>query len=154
MSFKRKIKRGDRIYYDEVESVMVNGKVVQKHLRCIGTNPDKPTSFPIDNLHFGCIAMRLMQSDLSSNEILDMIEKVWYRVLRDDLEVCGIWYRFKKRYYSLPPFNAPGNRGGTKMQRMQEKTEECEDQGKEDQNPPKGNTPPVRTEKMPLSRDR
>ena len=76
MSFKRKIKRGDRIYYDEVENVMVSGKVVQKHLRCIGTNPDKPTSFPIDHLHFGCIAMRLMQGDLSSNEILDMIEKV------------------------------------------------------------------------------
>ena len=37
------------------------------------------------------------------------------------------------------------------MQEIQEKTEKCENQGKADQNPLMGNTPPVRAEKMPLS---
>ncbi len=125
MSFKRRIKSGDRIYYDEVENVRINGKVVQKHLRYIGTNPDKPNSFPIDRVHFGYIAMRLMQSDLSANEILDVIEGMGHDVLRDDFEAIGIRYRFKKKIL-WSPFTTPGNRGSTEMQRMQEKTEECE----------------------------
>ncbi|MCL4421147.1 MAG: hypothetical protein M1477_05605 [Candidatus Thermoplasmatota archaeon] len=45
MSFK-KIKRGERIYCDEVENVRVNGKVVQKHLRYIGTIWTNPSTFP------------------------------------------------------------------------------------------------------------
>ncbi|MCL4421146.1 MAG: hypothetical protein M1477_05600 [Candidatus Thermoplasmatota archaeon] len=79
-----------------------------------------------------------------------MIEKAWCRVLRDDLEVCGIRYRLKKKILQSH-FTTPENREGTKMQEIQEKTEKCKNQGKEDQNPLRGNTPPVRTEKMPLS---
>ena len=30
-----------------------------------------------------------------------MIEKAWCRVLRDDLEMCRIRHRLKKRYYNL-----------------------------------------------------
>ncbi|MCW6170963.1 MAG: hypothetical protein LVQ96_07305 [Thermoplasmatales archaeon] len=110
MSFKRRIKRGDRIYYDEVENVRVNGKVVQKHLRYIGTNPDEPTNFPIDHVHFGYIAMRLMQGDLSANEILDMIEKMGHHVLRDDLEAVGIRYRFKKKDITVSLYYARKSR--------------------------------------------
>lgn len=43
MSFIRKIKRGGRIYLAEVENQRVNGKVVQKHLRYIGTEADGQT---------------------------------------------------------------------------------------------------------------
>ena len=54
-------------------------------------HPDEPINFP----HRSC------PFRLQCHEILDMIEKAWCRVLRDDLEVCGIRYRFKKRYYNL-----------------------------------------------------
>ena len=96
MSFIRKIRRGDRIYYDEVENVRVNGKVVQRHVRYIGTDKDRPTSFPVDRMHFGYIATRLMQGDLSASELLDMIEKMGHSVMREDLESVGIRYTFKK----------------------------------------------------------
>jgi hypothetical protein len=42
MSFIRQIKRGKCTYYDEVENERINGKVVQRHIRYIGTNPDAP----------------------------------------------------------------------------------------------------------------
>lgn len=43
MSYIRKRKRNGRIYLEEVESVRVNGKVVQKHIRYIGRETDKQT---------------------------------------------------------------------------------------------------------------
>ncbi|MHB8361553.1 MAG: hypothetical protein ACYDAO_10500 [Thermoplasmataceae archaeon] len=46
MSFTRKIKRGNQVYYDEVENIRVNGKVVQKHIRYIGKDRDNPNNFP------------------------------------------------------------------------------------------------------------
>jgi len=43
MSFIRKRKRNGNIYLEEVESVRVNGKVVQKHIRYIGKEADNKT---------------------------------------------------------------------------------------------------------------
>jgi len=52
VSYIRKItrrnKNGDiKVYYAEVESVRVGGKVMQRHIRSLGTNPSSPTNFPI-----------------------------------------------------------------------------------------------------------
>jgi hypothetical protein len=43
MSFIRKRKRNGKIYLEEVESIRVNGKVVQKHLKYIGKEVDGDT---------------------------------------------------------------------------------------------------------------
>jgi len=43
MSFIRKRKRNGKIYLEEVESVRVNGKVIQKHIRYIGKEIDSKT---------------------------------------------------------------------------------------------------------------
>ena len=37
MSFIRKIKRGNAVYLAEVKNIRVDGKVVQKHLRYVGS---------------------------------------------------------------------------------------------------------------------
>jgi len=42
MSFIRKIKKGDKIYYAEVVNERIDGKVVQRHIRYIGKDPDSP----------------------------------------------------------------------------------------------------------------
>ena len=43
MSYIRKRKRNGRIYLEEVKSIRVNGKVVQKHIRYIGKEADNKT---------------------------------------------------------------------------------------------------------------
>ena len=101
MTFIRKIKKGDKIYYQEVENRWINGKTVQKHIRYIGRDKDNPDHIPIEKVHFGYIATRLMQGDLSPNELFDMIEKMGNHVNRENLERIGLFYDFKKNSFSL-----------------------------------------------------
>ena len=101
MTFIRKIKRGNNVYYQEVENVWVNGKTVQKHIRYLGKDKDRPSGIPLEKVQFGFIATRLMQGDLSADELLDMIEKMGYRVDRENLERIGLYYNFKKNSFSL-----------------------------------------------------
>ncbi len=65
MSFIRKIKQGNQVYYNEAVNLRVNGKVWQKHIRYIGKYCDNPNFFSMDIIHFGCIATRLMQCALT-----------------------------------------------------------------------------------------
>jgi len=109
MSYIRKIirhnKNGEnKVYYAEVESVRVDGKVVQRHIRSLGTDPSFPTNFPIDNVQFSYLAVRLMQGDLTPNEVFDMLEGMGHPVIRDSLERIGINYDFGKKtfYISMP----------------------------------------------------
>ena len=101
MSFIRGKKVGGVIYYSEVENVRVNGKVVQKHIRYIGKDKENPDRIPLENVQFGYIATRLMQGDLSPNELFDMIEKMGNHVNRENLERIGLFYDFKKNSFSL-----------------------------------------------------
>ena len=112
MSFIREIKRGNQVYYDEVENVRVNGKVVQKHIRYIGKDRDNPGSFPLDIVHFGYIATRLIQGDLSTDELFDMIEGMGHHVNRENLERIGLYYDYKKNSFSLTLYRkrSSGNR--------------------------------------------
>ena len=79
----------------------VLGKVVQKHIRYIGKDRDNPGNFSLDIVHFGYIATRLMQGELSPNELFDMIEKMGHHVNRENLEKIGLYYDFKKNSFSL-----------------------------------------------------
>lgn len=107
MSYIRKIIRHNKngetgVYYAEVESVRVDGKVVQRHIRSLGTNPAFPTNFQIDNAQFSYLAVRLMQGDLTPNEVLNMLEGMGHPVIRDSLERTGINYDFGKNILYLP----------------------------------------------------
>ena len=98
----RKNKNGTVVtYYEEVESHRINGKVVQKHIRSLGRDRERPESFSVERVHFGFIATRLMQGDLSTSELFDMIEKMGHRVSRENLERIGLYYDFKKNSFSL-----------------------------------------------------
>ena len=101
MSFIRGKKVGSQTYYYEVENKKVNGKTVQKHIRYIGKDKDSPDHIPLERIHFGYIATRLMQGDLSSNELCDMIERMGTHVDQKDLERIGLHYNFKKNSFSL-----------------------------------------------------
>jgi len=43
MSFIRKIKKGKKVYFAEVENKRINGKIVQRHIQYLGTVPDNQT---------------------------------------------------------------------------------------------------------------
>jgi hypothetical protein len=101
MSFIRAIKKGDKIYYQEVENKWIDGKTVQKHIRYIGRDKESPDHIPFERVHFGYIATKLMQGDLSPNELFDMIEKMGHHVSRENLERIGLNYNFKKNSFSL-----------------------------------------------------
>ena len=106
MSFVREVVRKNKDgtvvkYYEEVESYRINGKVRQRHIRSLGRDKDKPDSFPLDLMHFGYIATRLIQGDLSPSELFDMIEKMGHHVSRENLERIGLNYNFKKNSFSL-----------------------------------------------------
>jgi hypothetical protein len=106
MSYIRKITRRNKngeikVYYAEVESVRVGGKVVQRHIRSLGTNPSFPTNFPIENAQFSYLAVRLMQGDLTPNEVFDMFEGMGHPVTRDSLERIGINYNFEKKTFNI-----------------------------------------------------
>ena len=106
MSFVRKIVKKNKdgsvkVYYAEVENVWVNGKPKQRHLRSLGTDPNNPNTIQIDRMHFGYIATRLMQGDLTANEVIELVEKMGNRIDAEDLEAIGIKYHFKKNEITL-----------------------------------------------------
>ena len=101
MSFIRGKKVGGNVYYYEVENKRVDGKVVQKYIRYVGKDRDGTSGIPLERVQFGYIATRLMQGDLSANELFDMIEGMGHRVERENLERIGLYYNFKKNSFSL-----------------------------------------------------
>ena len=116
MTFIRKIKKGDKVYYQEVENKWINGRTVQKHIRYIGKDRENPDRIPLEKVQFGYIATRLMQGDLSPNELFDMIERMGNHVNRENLEKIGLYYDFKKNSFSLSLYRkrSYGNRKDVK----------------------------------------
>ncbi len=124
MSFIREINRKNKdgtvaTYYAEVESYRINGKVRQRHLRSLGKDRDNPDSFHLDVMHFGYIATRLMQGDLSTDELFDMIESMGHRLNRENLERVGLFYNFKKNYFSLSLYRKRPSRNRKDVKRVE-----------------------------------
>lgn len=104
MSFVRKIKQRGKTYYAEVENVWIDGKCVQKHIRSLGTDPDHPTNFKIQPMHFSYLAVRLMQGDLNPNDVFDLLEGMGEPVARESLDRMGIFYDFGKKTFFISLF--------------------------------------------------
>ncbi len=103
--FVRKNKNGEiKTYYAEVESVRVGKKVVQRYIRSLGTDPEHPTNFKIEHVHFGYLAVRLMQGDLTPNEVFELLEGMGQPVRKDQLERIGISYDFGKKTFFISLF--------------------------------------------------
>ena len=136
MSYIRKIirhnKNGEtKVYYAEVESIRVDGKVVQRHIRSLGTNPSFPTNFQIDNAQFSYLAVRLMQGDLTPNEVLDMLEGMGHPVMRESLERIGINYDFEKKTFYIFLFHPKSSKKSRKDAQSAKKDSTSNEQTKE-----------------------
>jgi hypothetical protein len=102
MSFIRKIKRGNSVYYAEVENRRVGGKVVQKHIRYLGKDPEAPLKkAEISDVGFGYLATMLMQKALTPNDVFEFLENQGTKVSREELEKIGLFYDFRKKTFSV-----------------------------------------------------
>lgn len=106
MSYIRKIikqnKDGtNRVYYAEVESIKMGNKIVQRHIRSLGKDPNRPTNFPLEKMQFSNLALLLMQEELTPNDVFDMLENMGHPFTRGTLEKIGIRYDFGKKTFSI-----------------------------------------------------
>ena len=108
MSFIRKVKQRGKTYYAEVENVWIDGKCIQRHIRSLGTDPEHPTNFKIEPVHFSYLALRLMQGDLTPNDVFELLEGMGKPVTRDQLERIGIYYDFGKKTFYIYLFSPRG----------------------------------------------
>lgn len=105
MTFTRKIQRKNKdgtikTYYAEVESVREGNKVIQRYIRSLGSDPNAPTNFSLEPVHFSYLALRLMQGNLTANDVFEMLEGMGKPVTKKELESIGIRYDFgKKTFY-------------------------------------------------------
>jgi hypothetical protein len=99
--YNRKNKNGEiKTYYAEVESVRIGKKVIQRHIRSLGTDPEHPNNFQLDPMNFSSLAFRLMMGNLTPNDVFELLEDMGQPVRRETLERIGIFYDFdKKNYY-------------------------------------------------------
>jgi len=106
MTFTRKIQRKNKdgtikTYYAEVESVREGNKVIQRHIRSLGSDPNAPTNFPLEPMHFSYLALRIMQGSLTVNDVFELLEGMGNPVTKKDLESIGIHYDFGKKTFSI-----------------------------------------------------
>ncbi len=102
MSFIRKIKRGNSVYYAEVENKWIDGKVMQKHIRYLGKDPEAPPrKAEINDVGFGYLATMLMQKALTPNDVFEFLENQGTKVSREELEKIGLFYDFGKKTFSI-----------------------------------------------------
>jgi hypothetical protein len=95
-TFTRKIKQGDKIRYAEVWNERQGNKIIQHHVRYLGSDPDnlpEPTSFEIEKLQFGYLAQLILSDSFSANDIYTMLAGMGKSIERK--EIKQIIFRYK-----------------------------------------------------------
>ncbi len=99
-TFIRKIKQGDKIRYAEVWNERQGKKVIQHHVRYLGSDPDNlpdPSSFDIETLHFGYLAQLILNDTLSADDVYLMLEGMDKPVKRKELKEIVIRYNIAEK---------------------------------------------------------
>jgi len=105
-TFTRKIKQGDKIRYAEVWNERVGKKVIQHHVRYLGSDPNnlpEPSSFEIEKLHFGYLAQLILSDSLTVNDIYLMLDGMGKSVERKEIKEIILRYKLdgKKTHLQL-----------------------------------------------------
>ncbi len=94
-TFIRKIKQGDKIRYAEVWNERKGKKVIQHHVRYLGSDPNDlspPSSFDIEKVHFGYLAQLILNEDLSAEDVYVMLDGMGESVERRDIKSIILRY--------------------------------------------------------------
>jgi len=105
-TFIRKIKQGNKIRYAEVWNERQGKKVIQHHVRYLGSDPNnlpKPSSFQIEKVHFGYLAQLLLSDALSVDDVYLMLDGMGKSVERKEIKDIVIRHNLdtKKTYIQL-----------------------------------------------------
>jgi len=105
-TFIRKIKQGDKIRYAEVWNERQGKKVIQHHVRYLGSDPNNlpdPSSFQIEKVHFGYLAQLLLSDTLSADDVYLMLDGMGKSVERKEIKNIVIRHNLdtKKTYIQL-----------------------------------------------------
>jgi len=88
-TFIRKIKQGNKIRYAEVWNEREGKKIIQHHVRYLGSDPDnlpEPSSFEIEKLQFGYLAQLILSDSLSANDIYLMLDGMGKSLERKEIK--------------------------------------------------------------------
>ncbi len=99
-TFIRKIKQGNKIRYAEVWNERQGKRVIQHHVRYLGSDPDSlpdPSSFEIETIHFGFLAQLILNDTLSADDVYLMLEGMDKPVKRKELKEIVIRYNIAEK---------------------------------------------------------
>jgi hypothetical protein len=99
-TFIRKIKQGDKIRYAGVWNERRGKKVIQHHVRYLGSDPNnlpEPSSFNIEKIHFGYLAQLILSDTLSAEDIYLMLDGMGKSVERKEIKNILIRYKLNEK---------------------------------------------------------
>jgi hypothetical protein len=99
-TFIRKIKQGDKIRYAEVWNERQGKKVIQHHVRYLGSDPTNlpdPSSFDIEKVHFGYLAQLILSDALSADDVYLMLDGMGKSVERKELKEIVIRHNISEK---------------------------------------------------------
>ncbi len=103
-TFTRKIKQGDKIRYAEVWNERDGKKVIQHHVRYLGSDPDnlpEPSSFVIEKLQFGYLAQLILSDSLSANDIYLMLDGMGKSIERKEIKQIILRHKLDEKKTQL-----------------------------------------------------
>ncbi len=103
-TFIREIKQGKRIRYAEVWNERDGKKVIQHHVRYLGSDPGnlpEPSSFVIEKLQFGYLAQLILNDSLSANDIYLMLDGMGKSIERKEIKQIIIRYKLDEKKTQL-----------------------------------------------------
>jgi hypothetical protein len=103
-TFIRKIKQGDKIRYAEVWNERQGKKIIQHHVRYLGSDPDnlpELSSFEIEKLQFGYLAQLILSDSLSANDIYLMLDGMGKSIERKEIKQIILRYKLDEKKTQL-----------------------------------------------------
>ena len=94
-TFIRKIKQGDSTRYAEVWNERRGKRVIQHHVRYLGSDPDNlppPRSFDLEKVHFGYLAQLILSDALTAEDIFQMLDGMGKSAEKNELRSIAIRY--------------------------------------------------------------
>jgi hypothetical protein len=99
-TFIRKIKQGDKIRYAEVWNERRGKKVIQHHIRYLGSDPNnlpEPSSFNIEKIHFGYLAQLILSDALSADDVYLMLDGMGKSLERKEIKEIVIRHNLDRK---------------------------------------------------------
>ena len=99
-TFIRKIKQGNSIRYAEVWNERQGKKMIQHHVRYLGSDPNKlpsPSSFDIELVHFGYLAQLILSDALTADDIYVMLDGMGKSVERKEIKEIVIRHKIDEK---------------------------------------------------------